>query len=230
MIKAVLFDMDGTVFDTEPIYRRCWIRAAKEVGFNEDMDLFFARICGLNMTDIASCVYRFYGEDTPFEEIRTLRRGYLDEELENCVLPFKAGAPEIFVELKKRDIKIALATSTGRKMVDRYLQMSGLEGVFDAIVTGETVTHGKPHPETFLTAAERLGVAPAHCVVVEDSHHGVMAGHTAGMFTVMVPDLQPCTEKIASLLWNRCDTLTDLIPLIDEENNRNVLKKGELIQ
>lgn len=230
MIKAVLFDMDGTVFDTEPIYRRCWIRAAKEVGFNEDMDLFFARICGLNMTDIASCVYRFYGEDTPFEEIRTLRRGYLDEELENCALPFKAGAPEIFVELKKRDIKIALATSTGRKMVDRYLQMSGLEGVFDAIVTGETVTHGKPHPETFLTAAERLGVAPAHCVVVEDSHHGVMAGHTAGMFTVMVPDLQPCTEKIASLLWHRCDTLTDLIPLIDEENNRNVLKKGELIQ
>ena len=230
MIKAVLFDMDGTVFDTEPIYRRCWIRAAKEVGFNEDMDLFFARICGLNMTDIASCVYRFYGEDTPFEEIRTLRRGYLDEELENGVLPFKAGAPEIFVELKKRDIKIALATSTGRKMVDRYLQMSGLEGVFDAIVTGETVTHGKPHPETFLTAAERLEVAPAHCVVVEDSHHGVMAGHTAGMFTVMVPDLQPCTEKIASLLWHRCDTLTDLIPLIDEENNRNVLKKGELIQ
>ena len=230
MIKAVLFDMDGTVFDTEPIYRRCWIRAAKEVGFNEDMDLFFARICGLNMTDIASCVYRFYGEDTPFEEIRTLRRGYLDEELENGVLPFKAGAPEIFVELKKRDIKIALATSTARKMVDRYLQMSGLEGVFDAIVTGETVTHGKPHPETFLTAAERLGVAPAHCVVVEDSHHGVMAGHTAGMFTVMVPDLQPCTEKIASLLWHRCDTLTDLIPLIDEENNRNVLKKGELIQ
>ena len=219
MIQAVLFDMDGTVFDTEPIYRRGWIRAAKEVGFDEDMDLFFARVCGLNMTDIAACVYHFYGEDTPFEEIRTLRRGYLDEELKSGVLPFKAGAPEIFAELKKRGIKIALATSTGRKMVDRYLQMSGLEGVFDAIVTGETVTHGKPHPEIFLTAAQRLGVTPEHCVVVEDSHHGVRAGHAAGMFTVMVPDLQPCTEEISSLLWHRCDKLTDLIPLIDEENN-----------
>lgn len=219
MIKAVLFDMDGTVFDTEPIYRRGWIRAAKEVGFDVDMDLFFARICGLNMTDIAACVYRFYGDDTPFEQMRTLRRGYLDEDLESGILPFKSGAPEIFGELKKRGIKLALATSTGRKTVDRYLQMSGLEGVFDAIMTGETVTHGKPHPEIFLTAAERLGIAPAHCVVVEDSHHGIHAGHAAGMKTVMVPDLQPCTKEIESLLWHRCDTLSDLIPLIDKENN-----------
>ena len=87
------------------------------------------------------------------------------------------------------------------------------------IMTGETVTHGKPHPEIFLTAAERLGVAPAHCVVVEDSHHGIHAGHAAGMKTVMVPDQQPCTKEIESLLWNRCDTLSDLIPLIDKENN-----------
>ncbi len=218
MVEAVLFDMDGTVFDTEPIYRRGWIRAAKEVGFDVDMDLFFARICGLNMNDIASCVYHYYGEDTPFEEIRTLRRGYLDEELASGVLPFKPGVPKIFGELKKRGIKIALATSTGRKMVDRYLQMSGLEGVFDVIVTGETVTHGKPHPEIFLAAAKKLEIEPEHCVVVEDSHHGVRAGHAAGMFTVMVPDLQPCTEEICSLLWHRCDTLYDLIPLIDEEN------------
>ena len=221
MIRAVLFDMDGTVFDTEPIYRRCWIHAAKEVGFDVDMDLFFARVCGLNMTDIAACVYHFYGEETPFEEIRTLRRGYLDKELESGVLPFKSGAPEIFGELKMRGIKIALATSTGRKMVDRYLQMSGLEGVFDVIMAGESVVHGKPHPEIFLTAAERLGAAPEHCVVVEDSYNGIKAGHTAGMHTVMVPDLQPCTEEIASLLWHRCNTLTDILPLIDNENNKH---------
>ena len=220
MIKAVLFEMDGTVFDTEPIYRRGWIRAAKEVGFDVDMDLFFARICGLNMNDICACVYRFYGEDAPFEKIHALQRAYLDEELESGVLPFKAGAPKIFEELKKRGIKIALATSTGRKTVDRYLKMSGLEGVFDVIVTGETVTHGKPHPEIFLTAAERIGVAPKHCVVVEDSHHGVRAGHAAGMLTVIVPDLQPCTEELVPLLWNCCSTLSDLLPLIDQENSK----------
>ena len=222
MIKAVLFDMDGTVFDTEPIYRRCWIRAAKEVGFNEDMNLFFARICGLNMTDIAACVYRFYGENTPFEQIRTLRRGYLDEELENGVLPFKAGAPEIFDELKKRGIKIALATSTGRKMVDRYLQMSGLEGVFDAIVTGETVTHGKPHPETFLTAAERLGVLPCECIGVEDSFNGVRAIHAGGMFTVMVPDTVPPTSEIEALLDAKCETLHEIRPIIEKINHSQI--------
>jgi beta-phosphoglucomutase-like phosphatase (HAD superfamily) len=96
--------------------------------------------------------------------------------------------------------------------------MSGLEGVFDVIMTGETVTHGKPHPEIFLTAAERLGVAPEHCVVVEDSYNGIRAGHAAGMHTVMVPDLHPFTEEIAPLLWHCCETLTDLLPLIDNEN------------
>ena len=151
MIQAVLFDMDGTVFDTEVIYRRCWIQAAEDVGFHEDMELFFERVGGLNMTDMSILVHRVYGEDTPFEELRERRRFYLEEELARGILPFKTGAPQIFEKLKKRGIKIALATSTGRKMVDRYLKMSGLEGVFDVIMTGETVTHGKPHPEIFLT-------------------------------------------------------------------------------
>lgn len=220
MIQAVLFDMDGTVFDTEPIYRRCWIRAAREIGFHVDMDLFFERICGLNMTDMAACVYRIYGEDTPFEEIRALRRAYLEEELANIDLPLKSGVPEIFYDLKARGIKLAIATSSGRKLVDRYLQMSGLEDVFDVIMTGELVEHGKPHPEIFLTAAEKLGISAECCVVVEDSPNGVRAGHAAGMYTVMVPDQHPCTEELRSLLWHCCDTLADLIPLINEENKK----------
>ena len=221
MIQAVLFDMDGTVFDTEAIYRRCWRRAAKEVGFDVDMELFFQRICGLNMTDMTAYVYRVYGEDTPFEEIRARRRVYLDEELKKVGLPFKSGAPQIFYDLKQRGIKLAIATSSGRKLVDRYLQMSGLEGIFDVIMTGELVEHGKPHPEIFLTAAEKLGVPADACVVVEDSPNGVRAGHAAGMYTVMVPDLHPCTEELQSLLWHCCDTLADLIPLIDTENKDN---------
>ena len=219
MVQAVLFDMDGTVFDTEMIYRRAWVRAAKEIGFDVDMELFFERICGLIMTDMRALVLRVYGEDTPFDELRNLRRSYIEEELAKGILPFKSGAPEIFGELKKRGIKIALATSTGRKMVDRYLQMSGLEGVFDVIMTGETVERGKPDPEIFLITAQKLGIAPEHCVVVEDSPNGVRAGHAAGMLTVMVPDLHPCTEELASLLWHCCDTLADLVPLIEEENN-----------
>ena len=219
MIQAVLFDMDGTIFDTEAIYRRCWIRAAKDVGFNEDMELFFERICGLIMTDMRALVLRVYGEDTPFDELRERRRSYIEEELAKGILPFKSGAPEVLYTLKEKGIPIALVTSSGRKLVDRYLQMSGLEGVFDVIMTGETVERGKPDPEIFLTAAKKLGVLPECCMVVEDSPNGVRAGHAAGMFTVMVPDLHPCTDELACLLWHCCDTLSDLIPLIDEENN-----------
>ncbi len=218
MVQAVLFDMDGTVFDTESIYRRCWIRAAKDVGFDVDMELFFERVCGLNMADMTVLVHRVYGTDAPFEEVRARRRLYLDEELEKVGLPFKSGAPDILYALKEQGIKIALVTSSGRKLVDRYLQMSGLEGVFDVIMTGEQVMHGKPDPEIFLIAAQKLGISPEHCMVVEDSPNGVRAGHAAGMYTVMVPDLHPCTKELSSLLWHCCNTLGELLPLINEEN------------
>ena len=220
MIQAVLFDMDGTIFDTEVIYRRGWIQAAKDVGFNEDMDLFFERVGGLNMTDMKALVHRVYGEDAPFESMRERRRFYLEEELAEGILPFKSGAPDILYSLKEKGIPIALVTSSGRALVDRYLKMSGLEDVFDVIMTGETVTHGKPHPEIFLLAAEKLGILPTHCAVVEDSPNGIRAGHAANMYTVMVPDLHPCTEELRSLLWQCCDTLGDLIPLIDEKNKQ----------
>ena len=220
MIQAVLFDMDGTIFDTEAIYRRGWIQAAKDVGFDEDMDLFFERVGGLNMTDMKALVQRVYGEDAPFDALRERRRFYLEEELATGVLPFKSGAPDILYSLKEKGIKIALVTSSGRKLVDRYLKMSGLEDVFDVIMTGETVTHGKPHPEIFLLAAEKLGILPTHCAVVEDSPNGIRAGHAANMYTVMVPDLHPCTEELRSLLWHCCDTLGDILPLIDEKNKQ----------
>ena len=218
MIQAVLFDMDGTVFDTEVIYRRCWFRAAKDVGFDEDIDLFLQRVSGLNQADMTAFVYRTYGADAPFEALWGHWLECIDEEMACGILPLKAGAPDILFAFKERGIKIALVTSSGQKTVARYLQMSGLEGVFDAIVTGNQVTHGKPHPECFLTAAKELGISPAHCAVVEDSPNGIKAAHAAGMYTVMVPDLHPCTQELRSLLWHLCDTLTDLLPLVDNEN------------
>ena len=220
MIQAVLFDMDGTVFDTEGIYRRCWFRAAKDVGFEEDIDLFLQRVCGLNQADMTALVYRVYGENTSFDVLWGRWLECVDEEMARGVLPFKAGAPEILFALQERGIKIALVTSSGQKTVARYLQMSNLEGVFDVIVTGNQVTHGKPHPEIFLTAANKLGIAPEACIVVEDSPNGVRAGHAAGMYTVMIPDLHPCTAELRPLLWHLCDTLTDLLPLIDFENKK----------
>ena len=220
MIKAVLFDMDGTVFDTEVIYRRCWFRAAEDVGFDEDMDLFFERVGGLNLTDMADLFHRVYGDSVPFEILWARWLACIDDEMACDVLPFKAGAPEILFALKEQGIKIALVTSSGHKTVARYLQMSRLESVFDVIMTGDRVTHGKPHPEIFLSAAEKLGIAPEHCVVIEDSPNGIKAGHAAGMYTVMVPDLHPCTKELEALLWHRCDTLSDLIPLIENENKK----------
>ena len=218
MIRAVLFDMDGTIFDTEGIYRRCWFRAAKDVGFEEDIDLFLERVCGLNQADMTALVNRVYGKNVSFEILWGRWLECVGEEMACGVLPLKAGAPDILFALKERGIQIALVTSSGQKTVARYLQMSGLEGVFDVIVTGNQVARGKPHPECFLTAAEALGIESKFCAVVEDSPNGVRAGHAAKMYTVMIPDLHPCTEELRPLLWHLCDTLTNLLPLIDNEN------------
>ena len=218
MIKAVLFDMDGTIFDTEVIYRRCWFQAAADVGFDEDIDLFLHHVCGLNMADMEVFFCRTYGEKVPFEVLRARWLECVESELARGVLPFKFGAPDILYRLKEQGIKLALATSSGPQTVARYLQTSGIEGVFDTIMTGNQVKHSKPHPEIFLRAAEQLGVSPAHCVVVEDAPHGIRAGHAAGMKTVMVPDLHPCTEELRPVLWHLCNTLTELLPLIENEN------------
>lgn len=222
MIRAVLFDMDGTIFDTEIIYRRCWFRAAADVGFDEDIDLFLERVSGLNRADMTALVNRVYGKEASFETLWGRWLECVDEEMARGVLPYKSGAPDILFALKERGIKIALVTSSGQKTVARYLQMSGLEGVFDVIVTGNQVEHSKPHPEIFLRAAEQLGISPASCVVVEDSPNGVRAGHAAKMFTVMIPDLHPCTAELRPLLWHLCDTLTELVPLIDIENQNTI--------
>lgn len=220
MIRAVLFDMDGTVFDTEVIYRRCWFRAAADVGFDADIDLFLQRVSGLNQTDMTNFVYRVYGPDAPFDALWERWLACVDKETACGALPLKEGVPDVLFALKERGIKIALVTSSGQKAVLRYLQMAALEGVFDLIMTGEQVTHGKPHPEIFLTAAKKLEISPEDCVVVEDSPNGVRAGHAAGMRTVMVPDLHPCTRELQPLLWHLCNTLNDVLPLIDTHNEQ----------
>ena len=99
------------------------------------------------------------------------------------------------------------------------MERTGLGYYFDVLVTGDMVEHGKPHPETFLVAADKLGVDPADCMGVEDSFNGVRAIRAAGMFTVMVPDVTAPTPEIEALLDAKCETLRDIIPIIENINH-----------
>ena len=219
MIGAVIFDKDGTLHDTEQVYHRAWRKAGDIMGVPNIMA--FVEICtGPNYTRTAELWQEHYGDAFAFRPFWELRNAIYDEMIANEGLPVKAGAYELLDYLKDNGYKIALATSTNAPRVERHLVQSDMKKYFDAVVTGDTVPNGKPAPDIFLIAADRLGVDPAACMGVEDSYNGVRAVKAAGMFTVMVPDMIAPTEEILALCDACPKTLLEIVTLIQNMKGR----------
>ena len=198
-IKAVLFDMDGTVFDTERIYWDCWLTAAEAVGFGE-MEALLAKIFGTSERDIGKYVYQTYGADFPYEKMLALRAEMIAQRIAREGVPLKDGVPEVFEQLKARGIQSALVTSAPTFRIRDFLSRSHLEHAFSAVISGDRVPMSKPAPDIYLLAARELGLDPKHCLAVEDSCNGVLSAHRAGMRVALVPDLQQPTPEILSLV------------------------------
>ena len=217
MIKAVIFDMDGTIFDTEVVYRKSWVTAAKEMGLEIDILSELPNITGRNHANTAQYFAEQYGTDFPFAQLFATMWKHSDRVLETNVPP-RPYIPEVLESLRADGYLLAIASSTNRERVNRYLTVSGFAHYFDAVISGERVKNGKPAPDIFLLAAETLGVSPEECVVVEDSRQGVLAGINAGMPTVMIPEFQPCTEDLKKGLWLCLDSAKELPERIAEYN------------
>lgn len=192
-IKGVVFDMDGLLLDTERLYKQVMIEICAEWGLQMS-DEIFTSLVGIP-ADEGEKIYRHhYGEAFDLDAFNTLCVERVTLAFEKDV-PLKPGAKLLVEQLKLRDVPIAVATSTSRRLAHRFLAQAGLKPHFDQIVTCNDVKNGKPDPEPFLTAANWLGLAPENCIAFEDSHNGVRAAHGAGMATIMVPDiLQPIDE------------------------------------
>ena len=216
MIRAVLFDMDGTIFDTERVYRRGWFHAAEAVGF-EEMEQLLARIFGVSERDIGTYVYQTYGADFPYERMLAIRAKMIADEIEQKGVPLKPGVPEVFAQLKARGIQSALVTSAPVFRIRDFLERSRLTDVFSAIISGDRVKESKPAPDIFLLAAKELGLKPEECLVVEDSRNGVLAGHRAGMRVVMIPDLQDINDEVRPAVTYLLRSLEELPSVIDSE-------------
>ena len=209
MIKAVIFDMDGTIFDTEVIYRKSWVTAVEEMKLDIDILSELPNITGRNHKNTEQYFAQNYGADFPFLELFATMWKHSDRVLESNV-PTRPYIPKTLETLKQAGILQAIASSTNRTRVQHYLDVSGYGDFFDAVISGERVQNGKPAPDIFLLAAETLGVRPEECVVVEDSRQGVLAGIAAGMRTVMIPEFQPCTEDLKKGLWLCLEDAKDL--------------------
>ena len=194
---AVIFDMDGTILDTENVFRSIVFEVCTDLGF-EMTDAVHIAMVGSSHEATNAMLVEAYGVTFPYALFDEMCRRIMRDRMHETV-PVKTGAREILKELNDRNIPTAIATSSRRPHADLHLGTAGLLGMFRTIVTRDDVQQPKPHPEPYLTAARRLGVDPLQCLALEDSYSGVRAAHAAGMQTVMVPDLVHPSEEIRAL-------------------------------
>ena len=197
MIDGVIFDMDGLMLDTEPLWAQQWAPALAAFGLVEAPGL--ADAARGTTGDAACAVLReFYGADLPAEAVFDEYRRLAALRFEQPV-PKKPGLDELLVWLADRGIPAAVASSSPTHVIRRNLENAQVEGYFAHVVAGAEVAHSKPAPDIFLEAARRLGVDPGRALVLEDSFPGVRAGAAGGFVTVMVPDIMQPNSEIREL-------------------------------
>lgn len=207
-VAAVVFDMDGTLIDSETVFRSALFSASMDLGFEMTPDIH-ADIVGGTAENTRNVLTRAFGEAFSFTHFYDRCTVHVEAELARNPLRPKPGAVELITLLADNGIPLAVATSSRRVHASDHLRNVGLLPFFQAVVTRDDVTHPKPHPEPYLTAAQRLGVDPAQCLAFEDSATGAQAAIAAGMRTILVPDQQKPRDGVEALCALVLNNLSD---------------------
>jgi HAD superfamily hydrolase (TIGR01509 family) len=200
--EAVLLDMDGLMLDTERPVIAMWIQAAAALGWNISADVV-CRTIGIDEKDSRRIYMEAYGPQFPHDDVwkECFRLAYESAEREGISL--RPGLPVMLEHIAALGIPAAVATSTSRKMALWKLEKAGLGGCFPIMVCGDDVSRGKPAPDIFLSAAEKLGKKPALCAGFEDSPAGLMALHAAGIPSVFIKDVLDPPREVLALVWRQ---------------------------
>lgn len=217
-IKAVIFDLDGTLLDTEKLLFKYWRLAAEQYGYNMSPEQALT-LRSLTHRLVQPLFTEWFGEGCDYKLLRARRMELMNEHIEKYGFDVKPGAAELLDFLGKNGYMRAVATATDVERASALLKKAGLYDSFDRIICASMVEWGKPKPDIYIYAAKQLGLSPAECIAVEDSPNGVISAHDAGCFTIMVPDQTPPDDQLKKLIGAEC---TDLAEIIDLLNKRSI--------
>ena len=213
MIKNVIFDLDGTLIDTEKYFRIFWRKAAEQNGYEMSDEQALA-LRSLGRPFAPALMKEWFGEDFDYYAVREVRRKLMKAHLDKVGLEVKPGAGEALKWLKENGYTVALATATPTERAAEQLKEVNLYPFFTRIVSAVQVERGKPAPDVYLHAAKELGADPAECLAVEDSPNGLLSALAAGMKVVMVPDQTQPDKELKEKLYACIENLGELREVI----------------
>lgn len=217
MIKAVITDMDGVMLDSEKLYVRFWC----EAGQYYDFPMETKHALGIRSMARPFAIARlrgWFGETFDYDKVRDKRVELMSAHIAAHGIEAKKGADTLLRWLKQNGYRVALATATAPQLAMGYLKRVGLLGFFDEICSARQVPHGKPAPDIYQFAANRVGVLPQECLALEDSPNGVRSAAAAGCKTVLVPDLDDPYEELKELLFAKAENLEAVIALLQTQD------------
>ena len=206
--------MDGVMLDTEKLYVRFWCEAARSFGFPME-EKHALGIRSLGRPFASEKLQGWFGADFDYDAVRNRRVELMDAYVAEHGVEAKPGAEALLKWLNAAGYRVALATATPVPRATDYLKQTGLLPYFDEICSARQVAHGKPAPDIYLYAAERLGLSPAVCMALEDSQNGVRSAAAAGCKTVLIPDLDDPSDQLRGVSFTVAQSLGGVRALLE---------------
>lgn len=216
MVKLVIFDMDGLMFDTENVTYRAFCEVVEALGYSPEKNQY-VQLLGLNSNDIYKKYKQFYGEDVNAAQMYKKVGDRKMEILREEGIPVKKGLAGLLDAIEERDIKKAVASGSDRKVIEKNILDAGFEGRFDFLLSTKEAGRGKPFPDVFLKICNHFKVDPRETIVLEDSANGVEAALAGNIPVIQIPDMIALPEKLQSKCLAIADSLEDVAPYLDEE-------------